>query len=958
MKNHAFKTIACISAVLITTVLLCFPLRSITTRFSKYYTDRVVTQFDDFSETIESALLKENISKNEFNTSVSKGMEIVKAMLRDDFDGDEFKGKWLYKDGMVVKYADGVLELPETNGQGVPPITADDIKNFNGIFYSRIVTEQQNYNVYVNIDRIKGDYYYVDWGEEDEFDAFYSTSSRIYTIFNTFESEYNCLLNVVDEKGTEKYISAPLRQIKEAGTLDLDTEDGDYVIINEVLYVHRILHSKNTDWKIDAYINVNNSRVEGMQWIGVFVSLTLVIVITMIVWNLAVQNLVKNHVLSESQERRYNPAAVERYNIIAGILAVLFVFLCSLFAYNMNTMRKDIERGANSLKIIKNGLFEDDLLNGFEIDEKLQWYVYYGQKISELIESSTYPISKEKLQELKEIIGMQYLTLYDEYGKEICSSADYIDIELGTSQEDPTTDFRRLLHGVDHIIKEPLLDSFTGLSTQFIGIRTTMKDSGKYGALLMAFDDYLYYSGIEDNVTERTNALPSKDDILFMVGKDTGLIEYSSRSQYEYMHLSDLGIDFENRVNNQMNIYSIAGNRYYVQSSDVILDRWFCYYLSADSNSFVSAARNCLIIAGFFLVVYVLGISIITRGYDQKYFEENVLTGAPPISGGVMKIMLNDGRYKQTKDVSERFSFVPRFWNSMLPEQKALIVFDFLVAIQIIVIFSRINSGYDSNNDYLFSYIMRGQWNKGFNLYAFFSIALLTAVIVLGMIFIRSVLLILSMVTDTKGETVLRLLYNGLKYVALIVFLYYAFGYLGFDTRGILASVGLITLAISLGSKDLVADIVAGLTIVFEGEFQVGDMVDIDGYRGQVQEIGVRSTKVIGRGNNVKIIGNHEVKNVINLTRNNSWIPLEIRIPVDQPLDDVEKILEEELPKITKKIPAILSGPYYYGILGFDKGSVRLSILTECNEEDYHSIERSLYKELYKLLKKNKIMIG
>ena len=256
------------------------------------------------------------------------------------------------------------------------------------------------------------------------------------------------------------------------------------------------------------------------------------------------------------------------------------------------------------------------------------------------------------------------------------------------------------------------------------------------------------------------------------------------------------------------------------------------------------------------------------------------------------------------------------------------------------------------------SYIMRGEWNRGFNLYAFFSIGLLTAVIVLGMIFIRSVLLLISLVTDTKGETILRLLYNGLKYVALIVFLYYSFGYLGFDTRGILASVGLITLAISLGSKDLVADIMAGLTIVFEGEFQVGDMVDIGGYRGQVQEIGVRSTKVIGRGGNVKIIGNREIKNVVNLTRNNSWIPLEVRIPVEQSLDDVEKILEEELPKIGKRIPNILSGPFYYGILGFDKGSVRLSILTECNEEDYHSIERSLYKELYKLFKQKKILIG
>ena len=959
MKNHVFKTIVCIAVVLIMTALLCLPLRSMTTRLSeKYYIDRVETRLNDFSDVIDRILLKEEIGEDVFKTYVGTSMNIIKAMLEGDFAGDEFKGRWLYKDGMVVKYENGQLQLPESDGQLIPNITASDIENFDGIYFDKIANDDFNYEIYINIDKIKGDYYYVDWGEKEEYETLIASNSRIYSVFNAFENEYNCLLNVKDEENTDLYTSISLRSNFVEGNINLDLKDEEHVYMDGVPYVHKIIQPENKNWKIDVFINAESSYIEAMQWIGVFTSLTLVIIITMIVWNLAVQNLVKNHVLSQSQEKRYNPAAVRRYNSVVCLLASLFVFICSLFVYNMNMMRKDIERGSNSLKIIEKGLLQDSLINDMEIEEKIGWYVYYGQKIAELIESSTYQIDKEKLKELKEIIGMQYLTLYDEYGKEICSSADYIDIELGTAKEDPTTDFRRLLHGVEYIVQKPVIDSFTGLSSQFIGIRTTMKDSGKYGVLLMSFDDYLYYSGIDDDIIERAESQAFKDDILLMVGKDTGLIEYASHNPYVYKYLSELGIDFENRTMNQMNIYNIAGNKYYVQSSNTILDRWICYYLSADSVSFASAAKTCLLITAFFLLVYISAIGIITRGYDRKFFEENAFIGSPSINGGFKKIMLTDGRYKETVDVSERFSFVPRFWNSMIPEQKALIVFDFLLAIQIIAIFSRINKGYDTNNDYLFSYIMRGEWNKGFNLYAFFSIGLLTAVIVLGMIFIRSVLLLISLVTDTKGETILRLLYNGLKYVALIVFLYYSFGYLGFDTRGILASVGLITLAISLGSKDLVADIVAGLTIVFEGEFQVGDMVDIGGYRGQVQEIGVRSTKVIGRGGNVKIIGNREVKNVVNLTRNNSWIPLEVRIPVEQSLDDVEKILEEELPKIGKRIPNILSGPFYYGILGFDKGSVRLSILTECNEEDYHSIERSLYKELYKLFKQKKILIG
>ncbi len=49
-----------------------------------------------------------------------------------------------------------------------------------------------------------------------------------------------------------------------------------------------------------------------------------------------------------------------------------------------------------------------------------------------------------------------------------------------------------------------------------------------------------------------------------------------------------------------------------------------------------------------------------------------------------------------------------------------------------------------------------------------------------------------------------------------------------------------------------------GLSIVFEGEYQVGDIIEVGGYRGEVLEIGVRTTKLEGRGGNIK---NHKKHN-------------------------------------------------------------------------------------------------
>ena len=118
---------------------------------------------------------------------------------------------------------------------------------------------------------------------------------------------------------------------------------------------------------------------------------------------------------------------------------------------------------------------------------------------------------------------------------------------------------------------------------------------------------------------------------------------------------------------------------------------------------------------------------------------------------------------------------------------------------------------------------------------------------------LRIFIQLLSNAFGTRGETICRLLLNLLSYGGIIVFVYFALYDLGFSPGTLLASLGLLSFAVSLGAKDLVTDILAGLSIVFDGEYQVGDIIEVGGYRGEVLEIGVRTTKLEGRGGNIKI---------------------------------------------------------------------------------------------------------
>lgn len=69
-------------------------------------------------------------------------------------------------------------------------------------------------------------------------------------------------------------------------------------------------------------------------------------------------------------------------------------------------------------------------------------------------------------------------------------------------------------------------------------------------------------------------------------------------------------------------------------------------------------------------------------------------------------------------------------------------------------------------------------------------------------------------------------------------------GELGVNYTAYLASLSVIWLAVGFGSQGLVQDVVTGFFIIFEGQFDVGDMVEMSGQTGLVEELGLRMTRL------------------------------------------------------------------------------------------------------------------
>lgn len=150
---------------------------------------------------------------------------------------------------------------------------------------------------------------------------------------------------------------------------------------------------------------------------------------------------------------------------------------------------------------------------------------------------------------------------------------------------------------------------------------------------------------------------------------------------------------------------------------------------------------------------------------------------------------------------------------------------------------------------------------------------------------------IISSMLGTRSETIGHLLLSVLKYGGATGVFFYCLYLIGVDSTSLLASAGILSLVIGLGAQSLIKDILAGIFIVFEGEFRVGDIVTIDGYRGKVMDIGLRTTKIMGIDGNIKIYNNSEISGVLNMTQATSFAMCQINIEYGQDIEYVEEVL-------------------------------------------------------------------
>ena len=229
--------------------------------------------------------------------------------------------------------------------------------------------------------------------------------------------------------------------------------------------------------------------------------------------------------------------------------------------------------------------------------------------------------------------------------------------------------------------------------------------------------------------------------------------------------------------------------------------------------------------------------------------------------------------------------------------------------------------------------------------------SLLTLVIMVFLVLAveKALVLLLGLFKGTshRSATVITITQSMLRYATAIVILCWGLSIIGVNVSTILASVGVVALIVGFGAESLIEDVITGFFMLFENQYNVGDIVEVGGFRGTVTDIGIRTTSITDPGGNVKIINNTNMKDILNRSDKSSRSLSDIQIPYETDLP----AFEEQLPAILQKIyeahrDVMRDVPVYLGVQELGESGVTLRFVVEVDESNIYSAQRVLNREL------------
>jgi small conductance mechanosensitive channel len=200
-----------------------------------------------------------------------------------------------------------------------------------------------------------------------------------------------------------------------------------------------------------------------------------------------------------------------------------------------------------------------------------------------------------------------------------------------------------------------------------------------------------------------------------------------------------------------------------------------------------------------------------------------------------------------------------------------------------------------------------------------------------------------------REDTLIKIFTSALTVLVWAMAVLMVLGEFGISVGPLVAGAGVLGIAIGFGAQYVIRDFLAGLFIMLENQYRVGDVIEIAGVGGKVEDITLRKTVLRDIEGAVHHIPNGEIKVASNKSQEFSRVHLKIGVAYKEDIDHVFQVLNnigKELANDPEWKDSILKTPQVSGIDDFADSAIIIKVLGETRPLKQWGIGRELRKRI------------
>lgn len=436
--------------------------------------------------------------------------------------------------------------------------------------------------------------------------------------------------------------------------------------------------------------------------------------------------------------------------------------------------------------------------------------------------------TREGLEALNRVAGTDYLMRFDSAGQELVSSNSY----TGFSTDTNLGDYQAVVMGYPYAVVGPAADPYTGRMQLGAAILMTDVDGQPDGFLLAVYsagdlNSELKRMSYENTVNGYTvqnghiAAAINDEDGRFIAHTDPEMIGQRAADSLAV----EPGSSFEGFTEYKGKSVCVSAN---AEDGKTLL------YMVPERGNIYAEDKTTLMALAVLLILALL------------YYPIASMLVARTIAEAEEELLPNDRAGSAMRVFSDGYSV-------------------FMTLFAIFALIASYNGWWTS-----FDYVFSGRWSKGVHLFSIWAVLFIVAATFCFKFVVRTALSRLESRLGLQTRTIARLANSLIIYTTNLFLFFCILGMFGVNTTALLASAGVVSIAVGMGAQSLAADLLAGFFMMMEGSIHVGDLVNVAGATGHVTDMGIRTTEVTDENGDVVTVRNSEVKTVRNMSRKQS----------------------------------------------------------------------------------------